>query len=545
MAKAVNQKTWAIPIRSNGQRYSASPVTAPTAIARTVDSSVQITLQASGGSSSLGTNVGYRYRRDTVLLNSSPTASAYVDSGRTANTSYSYTATLVDSSGNESNISAAFTAATPASSDTIPPTVPVIAAQALSQSTIRVTLVTPSTDAGGFRDYTLQTSNTASGPWTDLLTAIQAASLPYTHAGLPASALRYYRLLAFDTVGNQATSAVQTAITNSAGGTVDGSTVTVTGPTATVPDIVENFGLLGGVQDSGTPGAKFSRALWTQGFPDGEGDWKFTTSRLVGARSRSIVFDPLANGSPSNGRGTFYYDYGAAGISQEYRSCNFFWNVPGLRHQWKIWRGNHIQDVTDGADPSWYISSNGAGVPLFISVYAQDSLHWIPTDPRPPENQWFRLELFITHNSPLGTANGVARLRATSIATGAVLFDQTVTGIRFRGTGAAALRWGPWQNYLGNSGTTVDHANASITMDGIYASAMRAGVGAFVRAELCDNASYAASSKRVPCRVNSIVNGEWSVTLDRGHHVPTNLAGLWLALFDANNSPTMRQVPNV
>jgi hypothetical protein len=214
VVKAVNQKVWAgLPLRSDGNRYSLAPITPPTAIARTVDSSTQITLQASGGSSSLGSNAGYRYRRDGVLLNSVATASAYVDSGRSANTQYSYTATLVDSAGNESAVSAAFTALTPPASDIIPPTVPVITATALSQNSIRITLTTPSTDSGsGFRDYTLQAAITQNGPWVDLLTAVQAASFPHTHSGLTASSIRYYRVTAFDVAGNSSTSAVvQTA----------------------------------------------------------------------------------------------------------------------------------------------------------------------------------------------------------------------------------------------------------------------------------------------------------------------------------------------
>src|SRR5688572_23359393 len=112
MAKAVNPRAWALPLRSDGKRYSLPPITPPTAIARTVNSASQITLQASGGTSSLGTVSGYRYRRNGVLLNSVATASAYADSGLTQSTTYNYSAATVDSNGNESEASALFTATT-------------------------------------------------------------------------------------------------------------------------------------------------------------------------------------------------------------------------------------------------------------------------------------------------------------------------------------------------------------------------------------------------------------------------------------------------
>jgi hypothetical protein len=217
VVRAVNSKTWTgLPLRSDGNRYSVPPISPPTAIARTINSSSQITLQASGGSSSLGTNTGYRYRRNGQLLNSVATASAYVDSGLTPATAYSYTATLVDSVGNESAISEVFVGTTTVASDSIPPSVPVITPTVLSASTIRVALTTPSTDAGGFRDYTLQTSVTAGGPWTDLLVAVQAASFPFTLSGLTPSSTRYFRAIAYDTTGNSSTSAIVNATTSSA-----------------------------------------------------------------------------------------------------------------------------------------------------------------------------------------------------------------------------------------------------------------------------------------------------------------------------------------
>lgn len=226
--KAVQSRVWALPIRSDGQRYSNPPITPPTAIARTVNSATQITLQASGGASSLGSNTGYRYRRNGVLLNSNATASAFADSGLTAATAYNYTATLVDSAGNESDWSAEFSATTNASSDTVPPNAPTISATAASASTIVVSLVTPSTDSGsGLRDYTLQWAISASGPWNNLQAAIQSSAFPITHSGITAATQRFYRLMAFDNVGNSSTSAVVSATTPATGTFSPGSPIFV------------------------------------------------------------------------------------------------------------------------------------------------------------------------------------------------------------------------------------------------------------------------------------------------------------------------------
>lgn len=221
MTKAVAGKSWGLTLRSDGQRYSAPPITPPTAIVRTVDSSTQITLQASGGASGIATTAGYRYRRNGAVLNQTPRTTSYADTGLSAATQYVYSATQVDQNGNESDVSTNFAATTASASDSTAPTAAVIAAQALSASTIRVSLTTPSTDSGtGLRDYTLQWSISSSGPWNDLQTALQSAGFPVTHSGLTASTQRFYRLVAFDVAGNSSNSAVVSATTSASGGAV-------------------------------------------------------------------------------------------------------------------------------------------------------------------------------------------------------------------------------------------------------------------------------------------------------------------------------------
>jgi hypothetical protein len=219
VAKLANARLWGLPLRSDGNRYSAPPISAPT-VAAVVNSASQITVTASGGASSLGSITGYRYRRNGIVVNQTPSASPLVDTGLFASTQYFYTATAVDSAGNESVPATVVSATTQSSADTTAPTAPAISATALSASTIRIALTVASTDSGGsgFRDYTLQSAIAAAGPFTDLVTAMAGAAFPYTHSGLPGSTTRYYRLRAFDNAGNNSTSAVVSATTDAAAG---------------------------------------------------------------------------------------------------------------------------------------------------------------------------------------------------------------------------------------------------------------------------------------------------------------------------------------
>lgn len=217
--KAANARIWGLPLRSDGNRYTVPPISAPT-VGAVVNSSSQITVTASGAASSLGSIAGYRYRRNGVVVNQTPSGSPLVDTGLFASTQYFYTATAVDSVGNESVPATVVSATTQSSADTTAPTAPAITATALSASTIRIALTVASTDSGGsgFRDYTLQSAIAAAGPFTDLVTAMAGAAFPYTHSGLPGSTTRYYRLRAFDNAGNSSASAVVNATTSAAAG---------------------------------------------------------------------------------------------------------------------------------------------------------------------------------------------------------------------------------------------------------------------------------------------------------------------------------------
>ncbi len=105
------------------------------------------------------------------------------------------------------------------SNDTAAPTVAAIAASALSSSSIQITLVTPSTDAGsGLSSYTLQRATNSSFSANLVnVTGLANGSFPYSVTGLNASTRYYFRLVALDLAGNSSTSASANATTQASG----------------------------------------------------------------------------------------------------------------------------------------------------------------------------------------------------------------------------------------------------------------------------------------------------------------------------------------
>jgi hypothetical protein len=511
VAKAVNSKTWAIPIRSNGQRYSAPPVTPPTAIGRTVDGATQVTLLATGGASSLGDNAGYRYRRDGVLLNAVATASAYINSGLTAGTTYSYTATLVDSAGNESDVSAAFVAVTPVSSDTIAPTVAVISAQPLSQSTIRVTLLTPSTDAGGFRDYTLQSSNTASGPWADVIAALQAASFPYTHAGLPASTLRYFRLLAFDTVGNSSTSAVVNATTLSSGSGFSSmqSIIATGGPFGTNPGIIESLaGPNGAIEQIATGAPLVPRADWQETIGP-----TATYHRIQATRSwsgsKAINCDSWYPGQEVGGngnRGRFGIAYDMGATTRQFIADYLVYfdpaNTSGGAGQWKIYRFTQHPDVNDAnGGENFYVSRGGWALVAMnttggLGTQDSDFGDW-------PVNGggWHRVRLYLRQPSVPGASDAIFRTSFRRMS------DNVITGridrVNWRLLGASGNYFRYWlpQNYQGNGYGDTHHTQVWMDDPNIIKGSSRFSV-------IANAASWGAVTRHEFFTHNTWTNGQ-------------------------------------
>lgn len=325
-----------------------------------------------------------------------------------------------------------------------------------------------------------------------------------------------------------------TAIYVPAGGAVaDGDSVVRTGPAATIPTRVEWLGGLGGAIDSAEPDEEFARANWTKSFTT-ESRMRYTTERPL-SRATSLHAD---NHWPtSDGRKTWYYDYGASGVTQEYRSCNFYCdNGVATQFQWKIWRGSYVNNESDGSVPNWYIASWLGGPGAFFAHFNTDDggNHTTSLATEAPLKTWFRMEVFWTSGT-VNTADGSARIRFTRISDGEVLLDVTQTGKEFRSTADAVYRYAIWQNYLGNA--TPGETQLDVYMDDIYMSAVSSGTGAFVRAELIDSDDYDTATKFAICEVEDITGTDWTVKLNKG---PYDMADLThLAMFDASGAATV------
>jgi hypothetical protein len=99
--------------------------------------------------------------------------------------------------------------------DTTAPTTPVIAVTVISSTELDVSLTTPSTDAGGLKQYVLERSPNGSTSWTTLATG--ASIFMYADTGLTAATTYYYRATASDYANNTTASAVVSAATSSSG----------------------------------------------------------------------------------------------------------------------------------------------------------------------------------------------------------------------------------------------------------------------------------------------------------------------------------------
>ena len=320
------------------------------------------------------------------------------------------------------------------------------------------------------------------------------------------------------------------------GALTDGVSVNVTGPAETRPTTVEWFGDSDGIIESGSNGATFSRSGWTQAFSS-EGEWKYSTTG-ANSRTKVLLVDYVANGSASNGRGTYYFDYGVGGYTDNYRSGHFYWDVPGSVPQWKIWRWAQTQNVTDLTDPSAYCAQVAGSGDLFLNIYNQHSptTNYMSASPSTQflQNAWMRVESWFRCNSPAGTANGTHRFRVTNLSTGATVVDSSLSSILFRGNSPdpGGFRNAVWQHYNGNAGTP-DHGNAKIRMEEVMEQ------NGWVRAELVNNATYASATKRSLCKVNSIVGTTWNIKPNKGAYAISDYTH-W-ALFGASSSsvPTM------
>lgn len=136
------------------------------------------------------TATSYAVERGGVIIASGITTTSYTDSPL-ATGSYAY---RVRATGN--NGDGPFSAvANVTLGDVTAPTAPTITATATSSSAISVALTAAASDATGIASYQLEWSPNGTSSWTVLSAAVV---FPYSHTGLTASTVYYYRARATD-----------------------------------------------------------------------------------------------------------------------------------------------------------------------------------------------------------------------------------------------------------------------------------------------------------------------------------------------------------
>ena len=167
--------------------------TVPTGLGANAVSSSQINLSWSASLDNVGVT-GYRVFRNTILVATVGSVTAYQDSGLSAVTTYTYRIRALDAAGNVSVQSNTASATTQTVPDTAAPTVPTgLAATAISSSRIGLSW-SPSTDnvaVTGYRVYR-----------NDVFLATLGNVTTYESVGLSAATLYSYRVDAIDAVGN-------------------------------------------------------------------------------------------------------------------------------------------------------------------------------------------------------------------------------------------------------------------------------------------------------------------------------------------------------
>lgn len=189
----------------------------------------QVSLSWNSSSDAVGVT-GYKVRRAGVVI-ASPTATSYVDTGRTNGTSYSYTVSAVDAAGNESAQTTAATATPVAPADTTAPTVPTLTTSAASPTSVNLSWTT-STDAVGVASYRIRRGG------ADLAGATALTGTSFTDSTVSASTQYSYTVSAVDAAGNRSAESTASVVTTPSVPDTTAPTVPVLTATAASPTSV-------------------------------------------------------------------------------------------------------------------------------------------------------------------------------------------------------------------------------------------------------------------------------------------------------------------
>ncbi|MBA7631070.1 hypothetical protein ES703_38597 [subsurface metagenome] len=222
--QAINQNlpaymSWA-QIQEMAAEADTTPPAAPTGLTATAVGPSQIDLDwANNTEADLDHYSVYRsttsgFTPGTGTFVADTTTSAYSDTGLSAETTYYYKVTAVDTSGNESDPSAQASATTQAP-DTTPPAAPTgLTATAVSSSQINLDWTNNTeTDLASYNVYRSTTSGFT--PGTGNFVANTTVS-SYSDTGLSASTTYYYKVTAVDTSNNESDPSAQASATTEA-----------------------------------------------------------------------------------------------------------------------------------------------------------------------------------------------------------------------------------------------------------------------------------------------------------------------------------------
>ena len=244
-ATASNQKgAWAmqmVAFKAASGTVDTTPPTAPSGLSVTGTTTSTVSLSWTASTDSVGV-AGYKIFRAGVQVGTSAT-NAYTDTGLAPSTTYSYTVSAYDATGNNSAQSTALQATTKA--DTTPPTVPTgLSVTGVTTSTASLSW-NPSTDDVGVAGYKVYRAGAQVGT---------TSATAFTDTGLMPSTAYSYTVSAYDAAGNNSASSSAVQATTSAQADTTPPTVptglTVTGTTVSTASLswtasTDNVGVAG------------------------------------------------------------------------------------------------------------------------------------------------------------------------------------------------------------------------------------------------------------------------------------------------------------